>query len=121
NTDTFKVLGSISRDSDGVATANYIDVPGKNLAVENGGALSMLKDLKVTRDAVVAGSSMPKSEISLTAGNADGTVVMNYKTASGEAKTLTLNVAANATVTAMAESFVQTFGEQLKADGLDIT
>ncbi len=119
--DSLKVLASTSRDSTGAAAANYIDVTGKNLTLTNGGGLAALKDIKVTRDALVSGSSTPQTKIALTAGTAAGTVQLNYTTAKGEAKSVTLNVAAAATATAMAQSFVQTFGEQLKAEGLDIT
>src|SRR5690606_38911242 len=94
NDDVFKVLGSVSRDADGVATPNYIDVPGKNLNIDNGGGLSALKDLKVTRDALVSGSASPQSKIVLgAAATADGTLKLDYRTASGEAKSVTLNVA----------------------------
>jgi flagellin len=121
NNSILKVLASTSRDSTGAATANYIDVQGIDLNIVNGGSLAMLKDLKVTRDALVTGSAMPQSKIALNSDAAAGTVVMNYMTASGQAKTLTLNVAGGASAAATATSFVQTFKDALKADGLEVS
>src|SRR5690606_14855982 len=52
---------------------------------------------------------------------ADSTLQLDYRTSTGEAKSITLNVANGATKAAIAQSFMQTFGDQLKADGLEVT
>jgi flagellin len=123
NTNTLKVLASTSRDSSGAAQANYIDVKGVNLGITNGGGLSSLDGLKVTRDALVTGASTPQSVITIGGGAAAvaSTMTVNYQTADGKSKTVSLSVAANATEASVGQNFVDTFGDQLKADGLEVS
>jgi flagellin len=122
NNNALKVLASTSRDSSGAATANYIDVQGVNLNIANGGGLSSLDGLKVTRDALVTGSSSPQSKLTLAGPSTGaGALTLNYKTADGQAKSVVLNVASGATNTSVAQNLIDTFGDALKADGLEVT
>jgi flagellin len=122
NTNVLKVLASTSRDATGAATANYIDVQGIDLNIANGGGLAMLNGLKVTRDAVVTGPSTPQSVVTIAGGNAAAasTLTLNYQTADGKAKSVALNVASGASPAAVGQNFLDTFGDQLKADGLEL-
>jgi flagellin len=123
--DTLKVLSSISRDSNNVATANYIDVARKDLSTATGGGLATLKGLDITQAQLVSNTNGAKPQllvdlVAATAGSAS-TLAFSYKASSGQEKTVTLNYGNGATKESIADTFVKTFGDQLKADGVDVT
>jgi flagellin len=123
-TDTLKVLSSISRDATGIATANYIDVNRKDLSTTTGGGLATLKGLDITQAQLVSNTNgaKPQLQVDLVADSTGaGALTFSYKAASGQEKTVSLNYGNLATRQSVAESFVKTFGDQLKADGIDVT
>ena len=123
-TDTLKVLSSISRDASGTATAGFIDVDRHDLTMGATGGLSVLKGLNVSDDALATNANAGKGQIALTllpaASTAAGKLSFNYTSNTGEAKTVTLDYASGATDKSVAENFVTTFGDALKADGVDV-
>lgn len=122
-TDTLKVLSGLSRDASGTATANFIDVARSDLTLTGG--LSMLKGLNVSDDALATNANAGKQQLTVdlvtaTAGAA-GTMSLSYTNAAGEAKSVALNYVSGATKEATIENFVSTFGDKLKADGVEVT
>lgn len=126
--DTLRVLSSISRDGNGTATANFIDVARRDLTLEDG--LSMLKGLNVSDDALATNENAGKQQLHVdlvgtlagglqTADNA-GQLAFSYTSSNGEAKTVTLDYASGATIESVANNFVDTFGDKLKADGIEV-
>lgn len=122
-TDTLKVLSSISRDSSGTASANFIDVNRQDLTMDSNGGLSMLKGLNVSDDALAVNANAGKQQlaVNLTAdADAPGALSFSYTNASGEQKSVSLNYADLATTESVATNFVSTFGDKLKADGITV-
>jgi len=122
-TDQLKVLSSISRDASGTATANFIDVNRQDLTMDANGGLSMLKGLNVSDDALAVNANAGKAQLAVDLSAAaidDGQLSFSYTSSSGQAKTVSLNYASGATHQSIAASFVKTFGDQLKADGINV-
>jgi flagellin len=122
-TDTLKVLSGISRDSSGTATAGFIDVARSDLTLDGG--LSMLKGLNVSDDALATNANAGKQQLAVNlttaTATAAGTLSFSYTDASGTAKSVSLNYANGATMESVGDNFVSTFGDKLKADGIEVT
>jgi len=119
--DTLRVLSSISRDSNGTATANFIDVSRRDLTLEGG--LSMLKGLNVSDDALAINANAGKAQLAVDLAadaDADGSFTFSYISSSGQAKSVSLNYSNGATMEDIAGSFVKTHGAQLRADGIEV-
>lgn len=123
-TDTLKVLSSISRDGSGTASANFIDVARQDLTMGTTGGLSMLKGLNVSDDALAinanAGAGQIQVKLTDATAIAPGKLAFSYTSSAGVAKTVTLDYAQDATMESVAENFVTTFGDALKADGVSV-
>lgn len=123
-TDQLKVLSSISRDAGGTATANFINVDRHDLTMAAGGGLSMLKGLNVSDDALATNANAGKAQLAVdltaAAAPAAGKLSFSYTSSAGQAKTVTLDYAATATEENVANNFVSTFGDALKADGISV-
>ncbi len=122
-TDQLKVLSSISRDAGGTASANFINVNRHDLTMGAGGGLSMLKGLNVSDDALAINANAGKAQLAVDlSAPADqaGQLSFSYTSSSGQAKTVSLNYGDTATEQSIAASFMQTFGDQLKADGIEV-
>ena len=121
-TDQLKVLSSISRDAGGTATANFISVDRHDLTMAAGGGLDMLKGLNVSDDALATNANAGKQQLAVDltpiAAPAAGKMTFTYTSSSGQAKSVTLDYAATATEENVANNFVATFGDALKADGI---
>lgn len=123
-TDQLKVLSSISRDAGGTATANFISVDRHDLTMAAGGGLSMLKGLNVSDDALATNANAGKAQLAVTltpiAVPVAGKLSFSYTSSAGQAKTVTLDYAATATKENVANNFVSTFADALKADGVAV-
>src|SRR5690606_26232652 len=103
------------------ATANFIDVARADLTLEDG--LSMLKGLNVSDDALTSNAYACKQQVVWTmsgAASSAGQLTFSYTSASGEAKSVSLNYADAATQAAIGNNFVSTFADKLKADGVAV-
>jgi len=121
--DQLKVLSSISRDANGTASANFINVDRHDLTMGANGGLSMLKGLNVSDDALAVNANAGKAQLAVDlAGPATqaGQLSFSYTSSSGQAKTVSLNYGDTATEQSIAASFMKTFGDQLKADGIEV-
>lgn len=122
-TDQLKVLSSISRDASGTASANFISVDRHDLTMGANGGLSMLKGLNVSDDALAVNANAGKAQLAVdldAAATGPGQLSFSYTSSSGQAKTVSLNYGDTATHQSVAASFMQTFGDQLKADGIEV-
>lgn len=122
-TDTLKVLSSISRDASGTASANFIDVARQDLTMGTTGGLSMLKGLNVSDDALAVNANAGRGQLQVDLAGAatdPGKLSFSYTSNSGEAKTVTLDYADLATEASVANNFVSTFSDKLKADGIAV-
>ncbi len=122
-TDQLRVLSSISRDASGTATPNFINVDRYDLTMGTTGGLAMLTGLNVSDDALATNASAGKSQLAadlVANAGAAGKLSFSYTSSSGEAKTVTLDYANGATRQSVGENFVATFGDALKADGIDV-
>jgi len=122
-TDQLKVLSSISRDASGTASANFISVDRHDLTMGANGGLSMLKGLNVSDDALAVNANAGKAQLAVdldAAATDPGQLSFSYTSSSGQAKTVSLNYGDTATHQSVASSFMKTFGDQLKADGIEV-
>ncbi len=122
-TDQLKVLSSIARDASGTATAGFIEVDRHDLTMGTTGGLSMLTGLNVSDDALATNANAGNQQIAVDLvanAGAAGKLTFSYTSGTGEAKTLTLDYANAATRQSVAENFVKTFGDTLKADGVEV-
>jgi flagellin len=89
------------------------------------GGLSMLKGLNVSDDALATNANAGKQQLAVNlttaTATAAGTLSFSYTDASGTAKSVSLNYANGATMESVGDNFVSTFGDKLKADGIEVT